>query len=654
MLSSAGRKRVIISNILPSVDKGQFPAKAIINRELKIAADIFTDGHDEIAASILLKHATDKQWKEYPLTLINNDHWYCSFLPAKLGIYQFQVLAWIDDFTTWTNGLKKKFNAGQDVAVELQIGVQLVEDAIMRSTGKSKVQLQQWIETLKSSDKDISEKVAFVQQNDIKDVLVKCRNKNRVTQYPQVFEVFVERQKAAFSAWYELFPRSAAKEIERHGTFNDVIKILPRIAHMGFDVVYFPPIHPIGEVNRKGRNNSLKANADDPGSPWAIGNKKGGHKAIHPQLGTLKDFKKLITEAQKCGLEIAMDIAFQCAPDHPYVSQHPEWFKWRPDGTVQFAENPPKKYEDILPFNFESEDWEGLWQELKSVIEYWIKNGIFIFRVDNPHTKAIPFWEWVIKEIKAQYPEVIFLAEAFTRPRIMERLAKIGFTQSYTYFTWRHTKRELEEYIEELTQTELKYYFRPNFWPNTPDILTPELAAGNENGHIIRLILAATLSSNYGIYGPVYELNMDEAMPGKEEYNHNEKYEIKHWDWDFYTKTYELITRINKIRKRNSAFQSTDNIVFAETTNDQIICYVKYDLETENICIVAVNLDPFNTHSANIKLPVIKDYKWPHAIQVTDLLSGDKYQWNGEWNYVELNPYDIPAHILKVAANNDI
>ncbi|MGN6566835.1 MAG: alpha-1,4-glucan--maltose-1-phosphate maltosyltransferase [Flavipsychrobacter sp.] len=654
MLSSAGRKRVIISNILPSVDKGQFPAKAIINRELKITADIFTDGHDEIAASILLKHATDKQWKEYPLTLINNDHWYYSFLPAKLGIYQFQMLAWIDDFTTWTNGLKKKFEAGQDVAVELQIGVQLVEDAITRSTGKSKVQLQQWIETLKSSDKDISEKVAFVQQNDIKDVLVKCRNKNRVTQYPQVFEVFVERQRAGFSAWYELFPRSAAKEIERHGTFNDVIKILPRIAHMGFDVVYFPPIHPIGEVNRKGRNNSLKANADDPGSPWAIGNKKGGHKAIHPELGTLKDFKKLITEAQKCGLEIAMDIAFQCAPDHPYVSQHPEWFKWRPDGTVQFAENPPKKYEDILPFNFESEDWEGLWQELKSVIEYWIKNGIFIFRVDNPHTKAIPFWEWVIKEIKEQHPEVIFLAEAFTRPRIMERLAKIGFTQSYTYFTWRHTKRELEEYIEELTQTELKYYFRPNFWPNTPDILTPELATGKENGHIIRLILAATLSSNYGIYGPIYELNIEETMPGKEEYNHNEKYEIKHWDWDFYTKTYELITRINKIRKRNHAFQATDNIVFAETTNDHIICYVKYDQESENVCIVAVNLDPFNTHSANIKLPVIKDYKWPNAIQVTDLLSGDKYQWNGEWNYVELNPYDIPAHILKVAANNNI
>jgi len=653
MLSSAGRKRVIISNVLPSVDEGRFAAKTIINRGTEISADIFTDGHDEVVAAILLRHSSEKQWKEFPLSLVNNDRWVYWFTPSKLGLYQFKIMAWVDDFGSWLNGLEKKFNAGQDIHIELQIGIQIVEEALAHSSGKSKVQLQQWIDGMNAVE-GTAEKFNYVIQNPIKDILSKCRNKSRVNQYPHVFELMVEREKAGFSAWYELFPRSAATDAGSHGTFNDVIKVLPRIAHMGFDVVYFPPIHPIGELNRKGKNNALTANADDPGSPWAIGSRDGGHKAIHPQLGTLKDFKKLIEEGKKLGLEVAMDIAFQCAPDHPYVQQHPKWFKWRPDGTVQHAENPPKKYEDILPFNFESEDWEGLWQELKSVIEYWIKSGVDIFRVDNPHTKAIPFWEWVIKEIKNEYPETIFLAEAFTRPRIMEHLAKIGFTQSYTYFTWRHSKWELETYMKELTQTDLKYYFRPNLWPNTPDILTPELANSKENGHILRLILAATLSSNYGIYGPVYEMNIDDEMPGKEEYNHNEKYEIKHWNWDFYTKTYELMIRINKIRKENAAFQLTDNLVFAETTNDQIICYVKHDLKAGSICIIAVNLDPFHTQSANVKMPVIENYQWSDTVGVSDLLSGDKYQWNNNWNYVELNPYEMPAHIFKVAVNKSL
>ncbi|MBS1687933.1 MAG: alpha-1,4-glucan--maltose-1-phosphate maltosyltransferase [Bacteroidetes bacterium] len=653
MISSAGKKRVIISNVLPSVDDGLFPAKTIINQKLNISADIFADGHDEIAASVLIKYSSEKLWKEYPLALVNNDHWIYSFVPEKIGTYQFQILAWIDAFASWKNGFEKKYNAGQEVDVELKIGVQIVEGALKNATGKNKAQLQQWLSLLNETE-GIEEKGSLIKNNTITEALYKSKDKSRVTTYPRIFDITVERERAGFSTWYELFPRSASAEPGAHGTFSDVIKILPRISRMGFDVLYFPPIHPIGKVNRKGRNNSLKANDDDPGSPWAIGNEKGGHKEIHSQLGTIKDFKKLVQESKKYGLEVAMDIAFQCAPDHPYVLKHPSWFKWRPDGTVQHAENPPKKYEDILPFNFESEDWEGLWKELKSVIEYWIGTGVSIFRVDNPHTKAIPFWEWVIKEIKNQYPETIFLAEAFTRPRIMERLAKIGFTQSYTYFTWRHTKKELEEYVTELTQTNLKYYFRPNFWPNTPDILTPELAAGKENGHIIRLLLAATLSSSYGIYGPVYELNIDEPMPGKEEYIHNEKYEIKHWNWDFYTKTYEIISRINRIRKENASLHSTINIKFAETTNEQIICYVKYDEDYKNVLIIAVNLDPRNTHSANIKLPLLEGFEWDDNITVHDLLNGDKYHWKGDWNYVELNPYDMPAHVLRVAVNNTI
>jgi starch synthase (maltosyl-transferring) len=420
---------------------------------------------------------------------------------------------------------------------------------------------------------------------------------------------------------------------------------------MGFDVLYLPPIHPIGRTHRKGRNNSLQATEQDPGSPWAIGNETGGHKAINPQLGTLKDFRKLVEESKRHNIDIAMDIAFQCSPDHPYVRQHPQWFKWRADGTVQFAENPPKKYEDILPFDFECEDWIGLWQELKSIFQYWIDKGVTIFRVDNPHTKALPFWEWILRELKAAHPELIFLAEAFTRPRIMEHLAKIGFTQSYTYFTWRNTQQELRQYLTELTRTDLKDYFYPNFWPNTPDILPDILVHGGEQAHIMRAILAGTLSSNYGLYGPVYEEGVCEPMPGKEEYNNSEKYEIKNWNWDKYTKTREVITRLNRIRKENIALQLTANLEFAATDNDNIICFVKTDPQKENVLIVAVNLDPFSQQGATVTLPLKQmGIRQDEQFEVTDLLSGDRYHWTHK-NYISLNPYDMPAHILRVVKN---
>ncbi|MVN21695.1 alpha-1,4-glucan--maltose-1-phosphate maltosyltransferase [Mucilaginibacter arboris] len=646
MTDSSGKKRVIITNVFPCVEGGKFPAKVVLNEEVTLSADVFCDGHDEIAASAFIKHDSEQTWTELPMVFVINDHWDAVFKAQKMGFYEFRIQGWVDHYTTWKKGLKKKYEAGQDIAVELQIGVELLEQAAAENENHKAVLLA-WADQLKQAESP-EQGVAIALSGAIAATLYKCRHQELITEFPVTYKIEVERKKAAFSTWYELFPRSTAEEPGKHGTFKDVIKLLPRVARMGFDVLYFPPIHPIGEVNRKGKNNSLTAGPDDPGSPWAIGNRTGGHKAIHPQLGTMRDFKALIKEASKHHIEIAMDIAYQCAPDHPYVKEHPQWFKWRPDGTVQYAENPPKKYEDILPFNFETDDWANLWKELKSVIDFWVDAGIRVFRIDNPHTKAFRFWQWMIGEVRKKTPEVIFLAEAFTRPRIMERLGKAGFNQSYTYFTWRNTKKEIEEYMTELTKTEMRYYYRPNFWPNTPDILPPALINGGENAHIIRLILAATLSSNYGLYGPVYEFGINEPHGTKEEYVDNEKYEIKHWNWAQYTRIGEIITRVNKIRKENTALHSTWNIDFAETTNDQIICYVKTDAATGNSLIIVVNLDVFNMQSAQVKIPMPKlniGYDEPYVVK--DLLSGSKYTW-GELNFVELNPYLMPAHIFKV------
>jgi starch synthase (maltosyl-transferring) len=646
MSELSGKKRVIITNVSPRVEEGSFPAKAVIGEHITLSADIFSDGHDEIASCAYIKHSSQQNWTELPMQFMVNDHWQASFKAENIGFYEFKINGWVDHYTTWKKGLQKKFDAGQDITVELQIGAELLEDAAANSSDKAA--LLAWSKQLRNLDAP-EQGVFLALSSDIAATMHKHREAELVTQYPITYSIEIERKKAAYSTWYELFPRSASKEEDRHGTFEDVVTLLPRVAKMGFDVLYFPPIHPIGEKNRKGRNNSLTALADDPGSPWAIGNRLGGHKAIHPELGTLNDFKFLIKEALKFDIEIAMDIAYQCAPDHPYVKEHPQWFKWRPDGTVQYAENPPKKYEDILPFNFETEDWENLWKELKSVIDYWIEAGIRVFRIDNPHTKAFGFWQWMIGEVRKKNPEVIFLAEAFTRPRIMERLAKAGFNQSYTYFTWRNTKKEIEEYMTELTKSEMRYFFRPNFWPNTPDILPPALIQGGDNAHIMRVILAATLSSNYGLYGPVYEFGINAPHGAKEEYIDNEKYETKHWDWNRYTRIGEIITRVNRIRKENAALQSTWNIDFCTTSNDQIISYVKVHPETGNQLIIAVNLDVNNTQGAHVRIPLPQlNIGYDEPYQVTDLLSGSTYQWLGDYNYVELNPYQMPAHIFKV------
>ena len=646
-MNSNGRKRVIITAVSPLVEAGVYPAKAAINEHIIFSADMFSDGHDEIAGAVEITKTEGGQKYLLPLKHIINDRWETAFEPELTGFYNFKVTGWVDHFRTWQKGLRKKYEAGQDISVEILIGAEMLEKVVQNADTADKIILNNWIADLRNSP--VTEALlAFATGNEISTMMCKYRDTSLDSESAE-YQFETERKKAAFSTWYELFPRSAASGEQQHGTFQDVKRLLPRIARMGFDVLYFPPIHPIGEVNRKGKNNSLTAEPGEPGSPWAIGNRQGGHKAIHPQLGTLEDFHDLITGAKNLDIEIAMDIAYQCAPDHPWVLEHPQWFKWRPDGTVQYAENPPKKYEDILPINFETEDWENLWNELKSVIDYWIDKGIRIFRVDNPHTKAFPFWEWVIKEVRKTHPETIFLAEAFTRPRLMERLAKAGFTQSYTYFTWRNSKYELEQYVRELTQTDSRYYFRPNFWPNTPDILPPLLTYGGENAHILRVLLAATLSSNYGLYGPVYEFGMNTPRPGKEEYIDNEKYEIWKWEWDEYTRIKEIISRVNRIRKQNPALHSTWNITLAETTNDQILCYTKRDKKTDNILIVAANMDVYNTQGAHVKIPVAElGFNYDQAYTVHDLLSGSTYHWQGEWNYVQLNPYEMPVHIFRV------
>lgn len=648
MKNIKGTQRVIIENVRPQVENGQFPAKRALGEKFTVTADIFSDGHDVIKAELLITPPSSRKTVIVPMKLLINDHWEGSFIPDTLGFYEYTLRGWIDHFTTWQRGLRKKFEANQRIDVELLIGAELMEKNAASAKPTQAKKLKSWAKELRES-KDDASGLSLAVSDEVAKLMDECYDRTHATPYSKTLKVEVERKKALFSSWYEFFPRSASTTPGKHGTFKDCIRLLPRVAEMGFDVIYFPPIHPIGKVNRKGLNNALKANPGDPGSCWAIGSDEGGHKAIHPELGTLKDFKDLVKAAESYGIEIALDIAYQCAPDHPYVKEHPQWFRWRPDGSVQYAENPPKKYEDILPINFETEDWENLWQELKSVFDYWIDKGVKIFRIDNPHTKSFNFWEWVIKEVRTEHPEVLFLAEAFTRPRLMEWLAKTGFNQSYTYFTWRQSPYELKEYMLELSRTEMRDYYRPNFWPNTPDILTPDLVHGGETAHIFRVILAGTLSSNYGLYGPVYEFGINVQHPHKEEYLDSEKYEIKHWDWDAHTRIREVITRLNKIRKENPALQQTFDVHFADSTNPSVLCYAKADEERNNVMIMAVNMDPYNMQSASVRIP-IGELGIPHGSSyvVHDMLSGSKFRWYDEWNYVELNPYLMPAHIFKV------
>ena len=643
-----GKSRVVIEKVSPEIDGGRFYSKAVLGDSVVVEADIFGDGHDITQAILCYRHEKQKNFREAHFSLPENDRCAASFIADTIGLYICSIKAWVDHTLTWHHGIKRKIAAGEHVSVELAEGAQLLTQMIEQASKADAKQLKQLAELFLNKKKYDAACLA-ASEDAIHHYAYKYPLFAAITTYPVELNIYVDRPRAGFSTWYELFPRSTSSKEHTHGTFNDVIKLLPRLNEMGFDVLYLPPVHPIGDSYRKGKNNKPNAGSGEPGSPWAIGNADGGHKAILKDLGTLGEFKKLVNEADKYGIEIAMDYALQCAPEHPYVKENPQWFKWRSDGTVQYAENPPKKYQDVLPIHFETDDWKNLWIELKGILQYWIKQGVKIFRVDNPHTKPFIFWEWIINEIKKEHPDVLFLSEAFTRPKVMQQLAKVGFSQSYTYYTWRTSKAELIEYMTTLTQTEMKNYFRPNFWPNTPDILPYNLQSGLEAVFFTRFFLAATLSSNYGFYGPVFEFMVHDALPGKEEYYNSEKYEICKWDWSKKTRFTELISKVNQARSTNKALQSTNNIQFCDIANDQLLSYYKQSAEGDNQLLFVVNLDPYHKQDGWVKVPLKEaGLLADQEFTVHDVLTGSQYVWKGEWNYVALDPHVLPFHLFRL------
>ncbi len=644
--------RVIIENVHPEIDGGRFAVKRTAGEQVLVTADIFTDGHDALSACVLFRRSGESSWHETPMQAEVNDAWHASFEVLELGQYEYTIHAWIDHFSSWRRDIKKKADAGVEILNDILTGAGLVREAVERAPEEFSLELQGFVNRLEAPKEGggLQEALAAALDDKLARLMAQFPDRRAAREYEKTLVVEVDRERARFGAWYEMFPRSSTAEAGRHGTFRDCIERLPYVAEMGFDILYLPPIHPIGRDHRKGKNNNPKCLPEEAGSPWAIGAAEGGHKAIHPQLGTLEDFHQLVAAAREFGLEVALDIAFQCAPDHPYVKEHPDWFRWRPDGSVQYAENPPKKYEDIYPLNFECGDWKKLWEELKSVMLYWVDQGVRIFRVDNPHTKPFEFWEWAIREIKKQHPDIIFLAEAFTRPKVMYRLAKLGFSQSYTYFAWRNNKWELTEYFTELTQTDVREFFRPNLWPNTPDILTEYLQADGRPAFVARLVLAATLGANYGIYGPAFELCENKPLhAGSEEYLNSEKYEIRNWDINRPDSLKELIARVNQIRHENPAFESNESLRFHSIDNDELIAYSKVTKDLSNIILVVVNLDVRHTQSGWLDVPLDDFGLDPHqSYQAHDLLTESRFLWQGSRNYIELNPQIMPAHILKI------
>lgn len=643
-LKQDGRVRAVIESISPQLDSGRFPVKRIVGELVRVEADCFTDGHDVLCVMLQWRRGGEEGWKETSMQPRGNDRWNGSFVVDSLGAYEYTVTAWVDHFHSWRHEFARRDDA-QDMQVAALVGAQLAEQAVSRAEGADGKLLSEWAAQLRSQP-PIALKAIGLDET-MAALMMRYPDRRFACSHPPL-PLWVDRERAGFSNWYEFFPRSASSKPGEHGTLRDCLDRLAYIEALGFNVLYFPPIHPIGEKYRKGKNNALKAEQDDVGSPWAIGSKEGGHKAIHSELGNFEDFDTLVKAAKSRGIEIALDIAFQCAPDHPYVREHPQWFRARPDGSIQYAENPPKKYQDIYPFDFETEDWQALWHELRSIFAFWIDKGVKIFRVDNPHTKAFPFWEWCIGDITREHPEVLFLAEAFTRPRVMHRLAKLGFSQSYTYFAWRNTKHELTEYFEELTQGPGREYFRANVWPNTPDILTEHLQFGGRGAFISRLILATTLSSNYGIYGPAFEhMEAKPRDPGGEEYLDSEKYQLRHWELERKDSLAPLIARLNAIRRENPALQAGGRVSFLQVDNEQLIAYARYS--GENLIVCVVNLDPHHTQSGWVEMDLpgmqLEDSA---GYQMHELLGGARYLWHGRRNYVSLDPSRSPAQVFRM------
>jgi starch synthase (maltosyl-transferring) len=638
----------VIEALTPCVDGGRYPARRIVGEHCVVEADVFRDGHQVVRAALRWRRAGDRSFAESPMEPVGNDRWRGHFPLDENTRYVFTVSAWSDPFASWLGDFRKWVEAGRrDVNSELLEGIALLKKIQRRADGDEKTELAGILAGLEG-ESDGRAALAIFSDPKLSELTARLGQRLDVTTYAPPLEVIADRPRARFSAWYEMFPRSQGREPGRGATLREATARLIDIHEMGFDVVYLPPIHPIGETFRKGPNNSPLANPDSPGSPWAIGSKAGGHTAIEPALGGLEDFDYFVAEANGLGLEVAIDFALQCSPDHPWVTEHPEWFYHRPDGSIRYAENPPKEYQDIYPVNFDSPEREEIAKEIRAILRFWIGHGVKIFRVDNPHTKPVDFWEWLIAEIQAENPEVIFLAEAFTRPKMMRALAKAGFTQSYTYFTWRNTKAELTEYLTELIQSAMSDYFRPNFFTNTPDILMPILQRGGPPAFKMRLVLAATLSPAYGIYSG-YELCENEALPESEDYRNSEKYEIRVRDWNQPGNLKGFIAKVNRARRDNPALQLFNNLRFLTTDNDQVMLYVKATDDLSNVILVAVNLDPFSPQACTALIaPEAVGIAAGETFLVTDLLTGNRYRWS-ERNYVRLDPNIEPAHLFLVS-----
>ena len=639
---------VVIDNVQPLIDCGRSPIKRIVGEDLVVEADIFKDGHDVVAAVLKWRVVGKRAWRETPMIFVDNDRWRGVCTLYDQAIHEYTVEAWTDTFRSWQQEFAKKFEGGiSDLRSEALEGAAIVKGAVSRARDRAdSARLREFAEQIVTGAN--SEIYAIAQSGELDVLMATYPDRADATQYEPIPHVVVDRPVALFGAWYEFFPRSAEGLGDRGSTFRDCLPRVDDAQAMGFDVLYFPPIHPIGGTSRKGRNNAVTCEPGDPGVPWAIGSEAGGHKAVEPSLGTLEDFDWLQKEVRKRGMEIALDFAINCSPDHPYVKEHPEWFYKRPDGTIKYAENPPKKYEDIYPINFRCENWRELWAEMRSVVLFWAECGVRIFRVDNPHTKPVAFWEYLIEGVRKKYPDAIFLAEAFTRPKMMKALARAGFNQSYTYFTWRNSKQELIDYFTELTQTEMSEYFRPNLWPNTPDILPYALQEGGRPAFMSRVLMAATLSPLYGIYSG-YELCENDALPGREEYLDSEKYQLKERDWNAPGNIKDWVARINQIRKQNRALQMYTNLRFYPADNDAILFYGKMTPARDNIILVVVNLDPFRKQNSFVHVPIEEFGQMAtDEYQVHDLLSDTRYTWRGRQNYVELDPEIQPAHIFLV------
>ncbi len=644
--------RVVVENVRPQVDGGRFPVKREVGDVVEVEADIFADGHDELACDLRWRPEVGATWSQLPMVPMGNDLWRGVFELPSPGAYRFCIRAAVDPYATWLRDGLVKAAAGQDVSVELLVGAELLDAAAGRA-GKSRAGdragLEEAAEELRAAAAggdgvEALTRAGTVERRELARRHVDAEQVLTTASCP----VVADRARARFGAWYEMFPRSAAGVPGRHGTLADVGERLDYEAAMGFDVLYLPPIHPIGRTNRKGPDGATSASEGDPGSPWAIGAEEGGHTAVHPQLGTLEDFDRLLADAAGRGIEVALDLAFQCSPDHPWVKEHPEWFRRLPDGTIRPAENPPKRYEDIYPIDFDTADWRALWSELLGVVRFWVARGVRIFRVDNPHTKPLGFWEWLIAQVRAEQPDVLFLSEAFTRPALMHRLAKIGFSQSYTYFAWRNSKWELEQYALELHQGQAADFFRPNLWPNTPDILTEALQRGGRATFVSRLVLAATMAASYGIYGPAFELQEhDPRHPGSEEYLHSEKYEVRHWDLGARHSLADLVAKVNAVRRANPALQHDRNLRLCTLDNDALVAYVRR--WGTNRIVVVVNLDPHYRHSGWLELDTEHLRLGPDDPYVAhDLLTGSRYRWQGRRNFVMLDPAVLPAHVFRI------